>query len=149
MSYTKTTWQNGDTITAEKLNNMEDGIESAISGSSGSGGGGAMAVIATPLGNDEYEIDASYNDLKEALEYDLYTYIVFYSSSGYDEEIGMAPLTRLAKEEEGGGKKAGGGTKATQNYIYTAAFMSYYFYSTSSNAHMTTVYPEAGDENYV
>ena len=26
MSYTKTTWQNGDIITAEKLNNMENGI---------------------------------------------------------------------------------------------------------------------------
>lgn len=29
MSYTKTTWQTGDVITAEKLNKMEDGIESA------------------------------------------------------------------------------------------------------------------------
>lgn len=28
MSYNKTTWQNGDTITAEKLNNIEDGITS-------------------------------------------------------------------------------------------------------------------------
>ena len=27
MSYTKTTWQNGDTITAEKLNNIESGVE--------------------------------------------------------------------------------------------------------------------------
>lgn len=26
MAYNKTTWQNGDTITAEKLNNMENGI---------------------------------------------------------------------------------------------------------------------------
>lgn len=29
MSYTPTTWQTGDTITAEKLNNMESGIEAA------------------------------------------------------------------------------------------------------------------------
>lgn len=28
MAYNKTTWQNGDTITAEKLNNMENGIDS-------------------------------------------------------------------------------------------------------------------------
>ena len=27
MSYTKTTWQTGDTVTAEKLNNIENGIE--------------------------------------------------------------------------------------------------------------------------
>ena len=30
MSYTPTNWQTGDTITAEKLNNMEGGIENAI-----------------------------------------------------------------------------------------------------------------------
>lgn len=29
MSYTPTNWQTGDTITAEKLNNMEGGIENA------------------------------------------------------------------------------------------------------------------------
>lgn len=29
MAYTPTNWQNGDTITAEKLNKMEGGIESA------------------------------------------------------------------------------------------------------------------------
>lgn len=29
MSYTPTEWQTGDTITAEKLNNMESGIENA------------------------------------------------------------------------------------------------------------------------
>ena len=27
MAYNKTTWQTGDTITAEKLNNIENGIE--------------------------------------------------------------------------------------------------------------------------
>ena len=30
MSYTPTNWQTGDTITAEKLNNMEGGIDNAI-----------------------------------------------------------------------------------------------------------------------
>ena len=33
MSYTKNTWQTGDIVTAEKLNHMEDGIESAGGGS--------------------------------------------------------------------------------------------------------------------
>ena len=32
MSYNKTTWTNGDVITAEKLNHMEDGIASGCSG---------------------------------------------------------------------------------------------------------------------
>ena len=38
MSYEKQTWANGDVITAEKLNHMEDGIENA---------GGALVVHMT------------------------------------------------------------------------------------------------------
>ena len=37
MSYEKTNWQKGDVITAEKLNKIENGIESATD-SSASGG---------------------------------------------------------------------------------------------------------------
>ena len=32
MSYSKQTWQTGDTITAAKLNHMEDGIDGAGGG---------------------------------------------------------------------------------------------------------------------
>lgn len=32
MAYEKQTWECGETITAEKLNHIEDGIESASSG---------------------------------------------------------------------------------------------------------------------
>lgn len=38
MSYTPTNWQNGDTITADKLNKLEQGVASA--------GGGALIVTA-------------------------------------------------------------------------------------------------------
>jgi len=41
MSYTKQTWATGDTVTADKLNHMEDGIEGA-----GGGGGGFDVVIS-------------------------------------------------------------------------------------------------------
>lgn len=44
MSYTPTVWANGDTITATKLNKMENGIADA---GSGGGGGGALIVTAT------------------------------------------------------------------------------------------------------
>ena len=33
MSYTKTNWQTGDVITAEKLNKLENGVEAASNGS--------------------------------------------------------------------------------------------------------------------
>ena len=35
MTYTKTNWQAGDTITAAKLNNLENGVEAASGGGSG------------------------------------------------------------------------------------------------------------------
>ena len=44
MSYNKTTWTNGDIITAEKLNNIEDGIAS--------GGSGGVLVVSTVYDDD-------------------------------------------------------------------------------------------------
>ena len=43
MSYEKTTWETGDIVTAEKLNNIENGIENA--------GGGSTFVV-----NVEFEV---------------------------------------------------------------------------------------------
>ena len=57
MAYEKQTWQCGETITADKLNHMEDGIAN-------SGGGGAvyrMTVERTDVATATLE--ASFNDL--------------------------------------------------------------------------------------
>lgn len=48
MAYIQTEWKNGDTITAEKLNHMEQGIEDASAG-----GGGGSNVIVLHLTEDE------------------------------------------------------------------------------------------------
>lgn len=48
MSYVKNVWQNGDVITAEKLNNLEDGVESS------SGGNNAFLIGLTWYGGGEY-----------------------------------------------------------------------------------------------
>lgn len=53
MSYAKRTWVNGEVITAEKLNHMEDGIE-------GAGGGGYDLVITVDCGSYDY-----YNEVGE------------------------------------------------------------------------------------
>lgn len=54
MSYTKTTWVTGDTITAAKLNKMEDGIEAASGGSLANikDGTGTGAVEEGLIGDD-------------------------------------------------------------------------------------------------
>lgn len=41
MSYTQHTWVNGETVTADKMNNIEEGVTEAMS----SGGGGAKTPI--------------------------------------------------------------------------------------------------------
>ncbi len=51
MSYTPTTWATGDTITAAKLNNIEDGIANA-------GGGWDAIIRLTHAENSGYDTTA-------------------------------------------------------------------------------------------
>ena len=88
MSYTKQTWANGDTITAEKLNHMEDGI--AASG--GGGGGGAALIVNASVSLDAETmsfvvdtIDKTYADVTNA-----------YSSGG----IVIANVTLLGRVQQ-------------------------------------------------
>lgn len=60
MSYTKNTWQTGDTVTAEKLNHMEDGIAAA----SGSSGGGVLVVNLS----ENYVCDKTAGEMLAAME---------------------------------------------------------------------------------
>lgn len=60
--YNKTTWSTGDTITAEKLNNMEDGIAS---------GGGAFVITATTDYTGEVPVttlNKTWNEIKTAID---------------------------------------------------------------------------------
>lgn len=62
MSYVKTTWETGDVITAEKLNKMEDGIESAA----GSSSGGATLVVTYSEEGTTGTLDKTWNEIKDA-----------------------------------------------------------------------------------
>ena len=62
MTYEKTNWQVGDTITAEKLNKMEDGIESAA----GSSSGGATLVVTYSEEGTTGTLNKTWNEIKDA-----------------------------------------------------------------------------------
>lgn len=47
MAYTKQTWVTGDTITAEKLNHVEDGIGEAFPANQGTANAGKFAVVGS------------------------------------------------------------------------------------------------------
>lgn len=58
MSYTKNTWQTGDIITAEKLNNIESGVEAS---------GAEPLIVHTEQQQYGTGIDVSFNDIATAL----------------------------------------------------------------------------------
>lgn len=63
MSYTKNTWENGDIITAAKMNNIENGIEAASYDA-------ILYIYHAPNSNEDYAItiqSGSYAALKEKL----------------------------------------------------------------------------------
>lgn len=62
MSYTPTNWSNGDSITAAKLNKMEQGIEDAS-------GGGAEPLIVNVVDDSDHAkmvFDKTWNEVKTA-----------------------------------------------------------------------------------
>ena len=58
MTYVKTNWKTGDTITADKLNNIENGIASS------GGGGGGVLILHPVISESEIDLKISYTDLK-------------------------------------------------------------------------------------
>ena len=86
MSYTPTTWTTGDTITATKLNKIENGIAGA--------GSGFSQYTATNSGNG-IELSCSYNDLIADISAGKMPYVVY--SGG---NVPFAPLLRLDTTED-------------------------------------------------
>ncbi len=72
MAYIKTNWQAGDTITANKLNNIENGIESL------STGGGGTLIIHENYGT----LDKTWQEIYNAMKTGLIVYIYDESSEG-------------------------------------------------------------------
>ena len=87
MAYTKQTWNNGDIITADKLNHIEDGIAEG-----GSGGGGVFVVHRT----NNNILDKTWQEIDTAIR-NLQLVFLFDSGEGF---AGMAPVS-YAGEQEG------------------------------------------------
>lgn len=60
MSYEKQTWVNGDVITDDKLNHMEDGIANA-------GGGGLLITATYDSGTNKTVMDKTWKEIKDAM----------------------------------------------------------------------------------
>ena len=71
MAYTPTEWECGDVVTAEKLNNIEEGIQEALE----SGGGGAEPLVVHEDG-DTYTLDKTWQEI-----YDAYPNVAIYTAA--------------------------------------------------------------------
>lgn len=56
MSYTKTNWATGDTITAEKLNNIENGVANT----------GGVLVVHTTFNGNSMVLDKTWQEIHDA-----------------------------------------------------------------------------------
>lgn len=98
MSYVKTNWANGDTITADKLNHIEQGVYDASSGGS-SGGGPLDVAFAVDMTQDTPTVSttsetAAYSDVTAAIASgrDVRAKIELGAVGEETEEIVYAPL---------------------------------------------------------
>lgn len=62
MSYTKHTWANGEIVTSVKMNNIEDGIDEALSG----GGGSDIAVFT--YANSVWTCNKTYAEMSSSVD---------------------------------------------------------------------------------
>ena len=69
MSYSSTTWQTGDVVTANKLNNIEQGIVALDTGLNNKAGKTVATTSANGLmsSTDKQHLDAVYTDYSAAL----------------------------------------------------------------------------------
>ena len=89
MSYEPKTWQCGDTITAEELNRMEQGI------AQGGGGSAPLEVHKVLVSGDFYRLDKTWQEIYDAFPNVFYEEssdgvggkagisLVYYNSDGY------------------------------------------------------------------
>lgn len=92
MAYIKNTWATGDTITAAKMNNIEDGIEEAAQS-----GGGALICNSTYTG-ETYVLDKTAQEIYDALLAGTPAYIKYQYGSPevYMGELYLAPIIRFS-----------------------------------------------------
>lgn len=128
MSYTPTTWQTGDTITAEKLNNMESGIENANE---------PFIVTCTPTSqNYSGVMDKTVAEINEAYEAGRKIYFRVLTGANTYAEV----LCAIAVKDTALYPSYGGYTIDLNNNLFIYAYTGYTNDGTM-NAYGAAVFP--------
>ena len=131
MSYNKTTWQTGDIVTAEKLNNIENGIAS--------GGGGLKIAVTYDEATDTYSLDKTYAEIKEAINKGIVP-VVLQEAGGatdvaYIDLFGEPSQDSQAKLAE---RNAKGGSNPDGYFVNVALPIDLMFVSDTADGTLTT-----------
>lgn len=111
MAYEKQTWKCGETITADKLNHMEDGIAN-------SGGGTLEPLILRESSADT--LDTTFGEIKEAFNSGRPIFFANRVESPVGNGTQYAPMYELGTLDEGGGYIASDITGAVVMYNASA-----------------------------
>lgn len=88
MTYTPTEWKNGDIITAEGLNNIENGIVNA----------GSALIVQAPVASGGYTCDHTVQEIYDAISSGTLVFIAWtYGTFGVDNisHTYFAPVTKI------------------------------------------------------
>ena len=88
MTYTPTEWKNGDVITAEGLNKIENGIANA----------GSALIVQAPYANGAYTCDHTVQEIYDAISSGTLVFIAWtYGTFGVDNisHTYFAPVTKI------------------------------------------------------
>lgn len=99
MSYTPTTWATGDVITADKLNNMEDGIVKAGSVYPV----GVTVVIPEGSETGAFTLQKTFGEIKRAIEYGSIVIVINESEPDADETLLSYVVPQTIQINTGGG----------------------------------------------
>ena len=96
MSYSKQTWASGDTVTAAKLNHMEDGIANA------GGSGGGYEVVNVYKENGAYKLDKTFSEMWLLIRQKVPVYISDLTLDGdyttdYSVNVSLMPVVTVFK----------------------------------------------------
>ena len=145
MSYSPTTWQDGDTIDATKLNKIEQGIAEA---SSGGGGGASILVVQAGTG---LQLQETFSTIKDAVSSGVPVFLSYNYSSMYY----VCPLVAL-RNVSGQYRLAFSrpryvlkvGDTSSKQHVFTANIMVYSASSPSAYPEfLENVYPYVLTEN--
>jgi len=92
MSYTKTTWQDGDVISADRLNNMENGIANAA----------PMVIVNGTMNSNGIVLDKTWQEIYDIVNNKIPVYICYnYNHSDDDYGVIMEKVTVVSYSNSG------------------------------------------------